>query len=128
MGTEGKNHYHEDELEYHRVKRKKGTFIYKMLFRKNFYDQSEIHVLSVIQWKPLIFCFGFSNFHLLFTVTDGKDCRLIYKDTQPNAFLFQSHTWTRACKRAEKTSHHPRYSKQDTPPFKPTPFWVRAGR
>lgn len=51
--------------------------------------KSDILVLSVMQGNALIFCFAFHDFYLLFTETDGEDCKLIYKDSSPHASFFQ---------------------------------------
>lgn len=62
------------------------------------YDNSDIPVLCRSA-ESLDSCFAFHDFHLLFTETVREDCKLIYKDSQPNVSLFQRHTQTRACRR-----------------------------
>lgn len=51
--------------------------------------KSDILVLSVMQQNALGFCFAFHDFYLLFTETDGENCKLIYKDSPSHASLFQ---------------------------------------
>jgi len=56
-----------------------------------------------MQPNASIFLLCLSWFPSTFTKTNGKDYKLIYKDSQPNASLFQRHMQTRACRRVGKT-------------------------
>lgn len=59
-----------------------------MLFRTSLSDNSDIPVLCHSA-ECLDSCFAFHDFHLLFTETAKEDCKLIYKDSQPNAPSFR---------------------------------------